>query len=1032
MKKMFMFILLFAGIISAQSNVYFLSSPSLSPDAKNVVFTYQQDLWIVPTDGGNAYRLTGMQGNETDAVFSPDGKWIAFDGTQDGNSNIYLIPVEGGKIKQLTYYDGTDQVSSWSWDSKYIYFTSSRYNRMSTYKVSIDGSTPERLFENYFSWPHNLVVNPKTGEYLFNESWESSIFTNRKRYKGAFNPDIKSYNPKTGEFKKLTDWIGKDMWPTVDRSGNIYFVSDEANNEYNLYTFTNGKKAQLTNFDSSIKRPRVSADGTNVVFEKDYQLYLYNTTTKQTKKINVDLPENSTLTTLQDFNVSGKITNFDISPDHKKIAFSSRGLLFVSDMEGKFVRELNTNPEGRVLEVAWTDSADLIFNQVVDGWQNLYTIKADGSDKEKQITSDERNNRSIEMNTDRTKMVYLSGRDQLKILDLKTMKSETILTDEFWAIQNSQPHFSPDDKWILYTAYRNFEQEVFVINLESKKTYDITNSGLSQADPVWSPDGKYIYFESDRKNPAYPYGFTNAHIYRIALEKFDVEFKSDRFDKLFEKEKKDTTKNIVKINFKDLTDRWEEITDDLGNQLNPYILNDKEDTKVIYASNQEGSFNLWVKTLKPFEKTETDKIAGAKGGGYQIVKAGSNYYVLIGGSISKLVMSQNKLDKIKISYTFNKNLMSEFKQMYYEVWANLDENYYDSNFHGVDWAKMEKRYAKFLPYITSRSDLRTLLNDLEGELNSSHQGFYSNGSEEKTFYTTKSLATGILFDNNNPYTVKHIVKESPADKINKDVKPGDELIAVNGENVDAKINREYYFSKPTLENEVTLTFKRDGKSFDAKFHPESSRSLSNQLYNEWINANKNYVDENSNNKIAYVYMKNMTGSALDQFYIDMTSDDAFKKDGLILDLRYNTGGNVHDKVLQFLSQRPYLQWKYRNGKFTIQPNFTPSAHPIVLLVNEQTLSDGEMTSAGFKALGLGKIIGTETYRWIIFTSGNGLVDGSFYRLPSWGCFTLDGKDLEHTGVSPDIYVDTNFKDRVEGKDPQLDRAIQEIKTEWEK
>ncbi len=317
MKKMFMFILLFAGIISAQSNVYFLSSPSLSPDAKNVVFTYQQDLWIVPTDGGNAYRLTGMQGNETDAVFSPDGKWIAFDGTQDGNSNIYLIPVEGGKIKQLTYYDGTDQVSSWSWDSKYIYFTSSRYNRMSTYKVSIDGSTPERLFENYFSWPHNLVVNPKTGEYLFNESWESSIFTNRKRYKGAFNPDIKSYNPKTGEFKKLTDWIGKDMWPTVDRSGNIYFVSDEANNEYNLYTFTKGKKAQLTNFDSSIKRPRVSADGTNVVFEKDYQLYLYNTSTKQTKKINVNLPENSTLTTLQDFNVSGKITNFDISPDHK-------------------------------------------------------------------------------------------------------------------------------------------------------------------------------------------------------------------------------------------------------------------------------------------------------------------------------------------------------------------------------------------------------------------------------------------------------------------------------------------------------------------------------------------------------------------------------------------------------------------------------------------------------------------------------------------------------------------------------------------
>ncbi len=1032
MKRIFLFILIFAGVVSAQSNPYFLSAPSLSPDGKNVVFTYQEDLWIVPAEGGKAYRLTGMQGIETDAVYSPDGKWIAFDGTQDGNSNVYVIPVAGGKIKQLTYYDSGDQVSSWSWDSGDIYFTSNRYNRMSTYKVSINGGTPERLFENYFNWPHNLVVNPKTGEYLFNESWESSYFTNRKRYKGAFNPDIKSYNPETGEFKKLTDWIGKDMWPTVDKSGKIYFVSDEANNEYNLYTFDNGKKTQLTSFDTSIKRPRVSANGTGVVFEKDYQLYLYNTASKNTQKIRVDLPENITLTTLQDFNVKGKITNFDISPDKKKIAFSSRGLLFVSDMEGKFVRELNTNPEGRVMEVAWTDSAGLIFNQVVDGWQNLYTIKADGTGKEKQITSDARNNRAIEMSSDRSKMVYLSGRDQLRILDLKSLKSETILTDEFWAIQNSQPHFSPDDKWVLYTAYRNFEQDVFVINLETNKTYDITNSGLSEADPVWSPDGKYIYFESDRKNPAYPYGFTNAHVYRIALEKFDDEFKSDRFEKLFTKEKKDTSKTTVKIDFNNLADRWEGITNALGNQLNPFVLNDKEETRVIYVSDQDGKNNLWVTTLKPFEKPETKKIEDASGGGYQMVKAGSKYYVLIGGSINELNLSQNKLKKIDVNYTFNKNLMSEFKQMYYEVWANLDENYYDPAFHGVDWQKMEKRYEEYLPYITSRADLRILLSDLEGELNSSHQGFYSNGSEEKTFYTNKSLATGIIFDNDNPYIVKHIVKDSPADKIDKNVKEGDELIEVNGVKIDKKMNREYYFSKPTLEDELTLTFKHDGKAIDSKFHPESSGALNNQLYDEWINANKNYVDEKSDNKIAYVYMKNMSGGALDKFYIDMTNDDTFKKDGLILDLRYNTGGNVHDEVLQFLSQRPYLQWKYRNGKFTIQPNFTPSAHPIVLLVNEQTLSDGEMTSAGFKALKLGKIIGTETYRWIIFTSGSGLVDGSFYRLPSWGCFTLDGKDLEHTGVSPDIYVDTNFKDRVDGKDPQLDRAIEEIKYEWTK
>ena len=175
-------------------------------------------------------------------------------------------------------------------------------------------------------------------------------------------------------------------------------------------------------------------------------------------------------------------------------------------------------------------------------------------------------------------------------------------------------------------------------------------------------------------------------------------------------------------------------------------------------------------------------------------------------------------------------------------------------------------------------------------------------------------------------------------------------------------------------------------------------------------------------------MKNMGEGALNQFIVDMTTY-AEKAEALVLDLRYNRGGNVHDAVLQFLSQRPYLKWKYREGKLSPQPNFAPSAKPIVLLINEHSLSDAEMTAAGFRELGLGKIIGTETYRWIIFTSGKGLVDGSYVRVPAWGCYTLDGKDLEMEGVAPDIYVNTTFENRINNNDPQLDKAIEEIMKE---
>ena len=211
-------------------------------------------------------------------------------------------------------------------------------------------------------------------------------------------------------------------------------------------------------------------------------------------------------------------------------------------------------------------------------------------------------------------------------------------------------------------------------------------------------------------------------------------------------------------------------------------------------------------------------------------------------------------------------------------------------------------------------------------------------------------------------------------------------------------------------------------------HPESKKTYTRRLYEEWIQFNQDYVDKKSSNRIAYIHMKDMGQEELNRFIIEMTTE-AYKKDALILDLRYNRGGNVHDAVLNFLSQRPYTKWKYRGGKFAPQPSFAPAVKPIVLLINQQSLSDAEMTAAGFKALKLGKIIGTETYRWLIFTSGKKLVDGSFYRLPSWGCYTLDGKDIELHGVKPDIYVDATFKDRLNNRDPQLDRAIEEIQKE---
>ncbi len=1022
-----------------QNSVSFASHPTLSPDGSTMIFSYDGDLWKVDANGGVAYRLTAMEGSETSPRYSPDGKWVAFSANESGNSDVYIMPAQGGEIKQLTWHSASDEVYSWSWDSKEIYFTSSRANNFTTFKVNIEGGTPKRVFEHFFNTVHNVAEMP-SGEILFNTSWESYTMTHRKRYKGEFNPDIRMYNPATGEYKELTDYEGKDFWASVDRNGNIYFVSDEINDEYNLYTFENGVKTHLTQFDTSIKRPFVSADGSKVVFEKDYQIYLYDVSTRQTIKPEINLAKNKVIDRNKDFEVAGNISFMDVSPDGKKLAFISRGELFVSDADGKFVRQMPGSGQ-RAMEVKWLkDNKTLLFSQTHNGFPNWFTRLADGSDAPKQHTNDLRSNRDIHFNADASKGVYLSGRDEIRIIDLSTFKSETIVRDEFWGFQSSAPSFSPDGEYVLYTARRNFEEDIFVYNVKSGEILNLTNTGVSESDPVWSPDGKYIYFASNRTRPSYPYGMQNSSVYRIALEKHDDPYRSEKFEELFAEKaddegdsksskkgndaKKDDNKVKVVIDVQGLDKRIESVSQSFGTQSRPTVFEKGGKTHVLYSSNQDGGRSaLFRTTYEDFERPETKKVTDGWVG--NIVEVKGAYYTLSRGDINKLNLDSGKLDKINISHTFYRNLEDEFYQMFDETWAGIDENFYDGNFHGADWAKIKEQYKNYLPLINSRNDLRILLNDMLGELNSSHMGFNTRGNEENVSYKAATNEIGVVFNNDSPYKVAKVMADGPAAKTGVDIKTGDILTAVNGVAVNPDMDRDFYFTFPKIESELLLTFNRNGKEINTRVHPQSNNAFKTLLYDEWIDTNRARVDNLSNNRIAYSHMKNMSTGELESFMLDMMRYEN-KTEATILDLRYNRGGNVHDAVLQFLSQRPYLQWEYRGGTRSPQPNFAPSGKPIVLLINEQSLSDAEMTSAGFRALNLGAIIGTETYRWIIFTSSKGLVDGSSYRVPGWGTYTLEGDDLEFTGVAPDIYVKNTFVDRLNGDDPQLERAVEEI------
>ncbi|HLS70965.1 MAG TPA: hypothetical protein VK027_04830, partial [Chitinophagaceae bacterium] len=321
----FFSILLLANPAFTQN--YFLSHPQISPDGNTLYFTYDSDIWKYNIRHKQSSRLTNLRGNISALSLSPDGNKLAFSSNKYGQNDVYVLDLQKGQTKQLTYHDASNEVSGWSWDNTTIYFTSNRYNMSRSYAISAQGGTAKALFKNYFNITNQLIEHPNGG-YIFTTGMESTSQLSRKRYKGPNNPEI--YYLNNNALENLSQYEGKDLYPSVDKNGIIYYQSDEENGFNNLMVYKNGKKETLTNFEEDIAMPQVNTEGTKVVFTKNYQLYLFDIESGQIENIQPLLNNFESLQKLQTFNTSTDISYFDVSPDASKLAFISRGQLFVS------------------------------------------------------------------------------------------------------------------------------------------------------------------------------------------------------------------------------------------------------------------------------------------------------------------------------------------------------------------------------------------------------------------------------------------------------------------------------------------------------------------------------------------------------------------------------------------------------------------------------------------------------------------------------------------------------------------------------
>ena len=1016
-------VMMVATTAAVAGNIRFASHPSLSPDGKQIYFSYDGDIYTVPVGGGQATAVITMPGVQDSPLVSPDGKWLAFSSDIQGNNDVYIVPVGGGQAVQLTFHEAPDVPVNWSAKSDFVYFESTRASaRKTTFKVAVAGGTPQLMFDGYFNTIVNLAENPKTGEFLFNESMESISFPTRKRYVGDHNPNIKSWNPKSKAYTELTDYIGKDQWPMADKDGNIYYVSDELNKESNIVKYVKGgKPQQLTSFDKSVQYPSIAHNGSAIVFLKDYEIHVLEPATGKVSVPQISIASGS-VEVRRSFEGQTP-TAADVSPDGKKFALVIRGGLYISDTKCKYLQRLDTPSDERVDQVVWgNDSKTVYYTRTDKGWTNLYCIAADGSSGETPVFLSQNNTKSLAVDKKREKLAFIDGSRAVMLHDMKAGTTVKAAEAEFWSFQNYDLAFSYDGNWLAFDAMHMFEPDIFLYNLKDGSLRNFTNSASVEESAVFTPDGKYMYLLANPTATSYPRGARSA-LYKLPLQKYDTPFKSEKVDELF-RDKKDEPKkdSVVVIDFKDIHERMTRVERE-GSQGSPYIYTSKGKDYLLYRSMGSGTPGVFsLEISDPDAKPK--QVKDLNGGTFFSCK--DALYCLASGAIYKVDPAAATATKTEVKKDVEAVLDDEFRQMFYETWAVLEQNYYDVNFHGADWPAVRDYYASLLPYVRTRANLRTLLADLLGELNSSHLGFTSTGSEEKNETRIRTYGTGIVFDNASPYKVAGILADSPADRHGIDLRKGDELIAVNGVRVDKAQNREKYFSGAVPADELKLRFSRGGKEFDVKVHTTTFSNIKTLAYKEWEEQRADIVSDRTGGRVGYIHMRAMGAEDLDSFLLKMHTE-VYDKDALILDLRYNNGGNVHKEVIDFLRGQAHFEWAYRDFPKASHPNVAPAGKPIVVLVNEHSLSDAEVTSNGIKTLGIAKLVGTETYRWIIFTSSVRLLDGSTCRMPAWGCYSvIDGSDLENTGVKPDIYVKNTFKDRLEGKDPQLDAAIAEV------
>jgi len=1059
-KKLFIAVAIFFVVQTqnfAQVDARMLQYPDVSQT--QITFYYGGDLWVVSKEGGTANKLTNAKGQEILPRFSPDGSLIAFSGNYNGNVDIYVVPSAGGMAQRVTHHGMFDRMDDWYPDGSKILYTSSRESgkqRFSQfYTVSPKGGMPDKLPVPYGEFgtlsPDGkmMAYTPKTRS---NRTW--------KRYRGGMAPDIWIFNLETKSSENITDNPANDEFP-MWHGNTIYFLSDRNTaKRSNIYAYDINTKQtrQVTDFkDYDSHFPSMGPD--EIVFENGGKLYLLDLATEKYHEVKIDVITDESTLLPRTENVNKLIQSFWVSPDGKRGIFEARGELFSVPAENGPVLDLTNTSAYAERYPSWSpDGRYIAYWSDASGEYELYVKDLSIADNGRKLTAYGPGFRyQIYWSPDSKQMAFIDKAMNIYIYNMEKNKTVKVDKEKYMLegyLRNFTVSWSPDSRWLAYQKNTdNSHSAISLYDSKEGKYYQVTSGYYDDVQPAFDPEGKYLFFLTNRTfKPIYSdldntFVYPNAtNIAAVALDKDTLsplaprndtvqikkeeENKEDNTDKKKDEEKKENNSGETKITLDGFENRLVILPPEAGNYSNLQAAKGK----VLYikyppsGSQDKKSAIVYYDLDKREEKTivpDANNYALSADGKKLLVSKEGSFFITD-------VAPDQKLDKRMPTDQMEMTIVprEEWKQIFNDAWRFERDFFYDPNMHGVDWNAMRERYGRLIDFAITRWDVNYIIGELIAELNSSHT--YRGGGDEEQAPKRPVGYLGIDWQlEDGAYKIKKIIKgapwdnevRSPLDASGIDVKEGDYILAVNGIPMD--VTKDPWAAFEGLAGK-TIELTVNTKPEMAGAHKVVVEALKDEtrLRNlAWIEANRKYVDEKTGGKIGYIYVPDTGING--QTELERQFNAQFNKEGLIIDERFNNGGQVPDRFIELLNRKPLAYFAIRDGA-SLQVPAVANFGPKVMLINGWSGSGGDAFPDFFRRSGLGPLIGTRTWGGLIGLSGSpSLIDGGRSTVPTIRQYNPDGTWFaEGHGVDPDIKVVEDPTQLANGVDTQLEIGVE--------